>query len=83
MVLGTYQRIAILLRRTISDHLPRSRHETILNVLQRIRLRSLSRLRLASDPISFASLRRDPLAGSRSWQVFWLMVHPTSRAFPA
>jgi hypothetical protein len=45
MVLGTYQKIAILLRRTISDHLPRSRHETILNVLQRIRFRSLSRLR--------------------------------------
>jgi hypothetical protein len=38
---------------------------------------------LASDPISFASQRRDPPAGSRSGQVFWLMVHPTSRAFPA
>jgi hypothetical protein len=45
MVLGTYQRIAILLRRTISDQMPRSRLETILNVLQRIRFRSLSRLR--------------------------------------
>ena len=41
LVLGTYQRIAILLRRT------------------------------------------DSLAGSRSWQVFWLMVHPTPRAFPS
>jgi hypothetical protein len=38
---------------------------------------------LASDPISFASRRRDPLAGSRSWQVFWLMVHSTPRAFPS
>jgi hypothetical protein len=45
MVLETYQRIAIVLRRTISNHLPRSRHETILNVLQRIRFRTLSRLR--------------------------------------
>jgi len=38
---------------------------------------------LASDPISFASQRRDPLAGSPSRQVFWLMVHPTPRAFPS
>ena len=36
-----------------------------------------------SDSISFASQRRDPLAGSPSRQVFWLMVRPIPRAFPS
>ena len=49
--------MAILLRRTIRDHLRRSRPEKILNVFQRIRLRFFRACGLASGRTSFASSR--------------------------
>ncbi len=49
--------MTILLRRTIHDHLRRSRPEKILNVFQRIHLRFFRACGLASGRIFFASSR--------------------------
>ena len=51
-----------LLRRTMRDHLRRSRPEKILNVFQRIRFRFFQACGLASGRTSFASSRR-PMPG--------------------
>ncbi len=56
--LGASPTLTVLLRRTIRDHLRRSRPEKILNVFQRIRLRFFQACGLASGRTSFASLRR-------------------------
>jgi len=53
-----------LLRRTIRDHLRRSRPEKILNVFQRIRLWFFRACGLASGRASFASSRRQCRTGS-------------------
>jgi len=55
--LGACPTLTFLLRRTIRDHLRRSRPEKILNVFQRIRLRFFQACGLASGCTSFASLR--------------------------
>jgi len=56
-LLGACPTLTVLLRRTIRDHLRRSRPEKILNVFQRIRLRFFRACGLASGRISFASSR--------------------------
>src|SRR4029077_20711745 len=56
--IGACPALAFLLRRTICDHLRRSRLEKILNVFQRIHLRFFRACGLASGRTSFASLRR-------------------------
>jgi hypothetical protein len=38
---------------------------------------------LGSQAEAHSRVARDPLKDSRSGQVFWLMVHPTPRAFPS
>ena len=55
--LGTCPTLPFLLRRTIRNHLRRSRPEKILNVFQRIHLRFFRACGLASGRTSFASLR--------------------------
>jgi len=67
----------------MQGHLRRSRLEKVLNVFQRIRLRLFRACGLASGLASFASLRRDSPTGSWLGQVFWLVVRPTTHAFPA
>jgi hypothetical protein len=62
--LGVCPTLTFLLRRTICDHLRRSRPEKILNVFQRIRLRFFQACGLASDRTSFASSRRQCRTGS-------------------
>jgi hypothetical protein len=56
-LLGACPTLTVLLRRTIRDHLRRSRPEKILNVFQRIRLRFFRACGLASGRISLASSR--------------------------
>ena len=56
-VLGACPTLTFLLRRTIRDHLRRSRPEKILNVFQRIHLRFFQACGLASGRTSFASSR--------------------------
>jgi len=56
-LLGACPTLTVLLRRTIRDHLRRSRPEKILNVFQRIRLRFFRACGLASGRTSFASSR--------------------------
>jgi hypothetical protein len=56
--------MTILLRRTIRDHLRRSRPEKILNVFQRIHLWFFQACGLASGRTSFVSLRRQCRIGS-------------------
>ena len=63
-VLGACPALTFLLRRTIRDHLRRSRLEKILNVFQRIRLRFFRALRRSSGNTSFASSRRQCRTGS-------------------
>jgi len=55
--LGACPTLTLLLRRTIRDHLHRSRPEKILNVFQRIHLRFFRACGLASGRTSFASSR--------------------------
>jgi hypothetical protein len=62
--LGACPTLTVLLRRTIRNHLRRSRLEKILNVFQRIHLRFFRACGLASDCPSFASLRRQCRTGS-------------------
>ena len=57
-VLGACPTLTFLLRRTIRDHLRRSRPEKILNVFQRIHLRFFQACGLASGRTSFASSRQ-------------------------
>ena len=57
MNLGACPTLTFLLRRTIRDHLRRSRPEKILNVFQRIHLRFFRACGLASGRTSFASSR--------------------------
>jgi hypothetical protein len=54
---GACPTLTFLLRRTIRDHLRRSRPEKILNVFQRIRLRFFHACSLASGRTSLASSR--------------------------
>jgi len=56
--------MTVLLRRTIRDHLRRSRPRKILNVFQRIHLRFFRACGLAFGRISFASSRRPCRTGS-------------------
>jgi hypothetical protein len=67
--LGACPTLTFLLRRTICDHLRRSRPEKILNVFQRIRLRFFRACGLASGRTSFASLRRQCRTGSLVWRI--------------
>ncbi len=62
--LGACPTLTVLLRRTIHDHLRRSRLETILNVFQRIRFRFFRACGLASGRGSFTSRRRQCRTGS-------------------
>src|SRR6185436_5827965 len=63
--LGACPILTLLLRRTICDHLRRSRPEKILDVFQRIRLRFFRACGLASGHSSFASSRRQCPTGSQ------------------
>ena len=65
--LGACPTLTFLLRRTIRNHLRRSRPEKILNVFQRIHLRFSRACGLASGRTSFASSRRQCRTGS--WPV--------------
>jgi len=56
--------MAVLLRRTIRDHLRRSLLGKILDVFQRIHLRFFRACGLAFGRISFASSRRQCRTGS-------------------
>ena len=62
--LGVCPTLTVLLRRTMCDHLRRSRPEKILNVFQRIRFRFFQACGLASGHTSFASSRRQCRTGS-------------------
>ena len=62
--LGACPTLTFLLRRTIRNHLRRSRPEIILNVFQRIHLRFFRACGLASGRTSFASSRRQWQTGS-------------------
>jgi hypothetical protein len=55
LLLGACPILTVLLRRTICDHLHRSRPEKILNVFQRIRLRFFQACGLASGHTSYTS----------------------------
>ena len=57
ILLGACPTLTFLLRRTIRDHLRRSRPEKILNVFQRIHLRFFQACGLASGRTSLASSR--------------------------
>jgi len=63
-ILGVCPTVTFLLRRTIRDHLRRSRPEKILTVFQRIHLRFFRACGLASGRTSFASSRRQCRTGS-------------------
>ena len=54
---GACPTLTVLLRRTIRNHLRRSRPEKILNVFQRLYLQRFQACGLASGRISFASSR--------------------------
>ena len=62
--LGACPTLTFLLRRTICNHLRRSRPEKILNVFRRIHLRFFQACGLASGRTSFASSRRQWRTGS-------------------
>jgi hypothetical protein len=64
---GACPTLTFLLRRTIHNHLRRSRPEKILNVFRRIHLRFFRACGLASGRTSFASSRRQCRTGS--WPV--------------
>jgi len=63
-VLGAWPTLTVLLRRTIRNHLHRSRPEKILTVFQRIHFRFFLACGLASGRASFASSRRQCRSGS-------------------
>ena len=62
--LGACPTLTVLLRRTIRDHLRRSRPGKIIYVFQRIHLRFFRACGLAFGRISFASSRRQCRTGS-------------------
>jgi len=62
--------MTVLLRRTISDYLRRSRPGKILNVFQRIRLRFFLASGLASGRTSFALSGRQCRTGSLRRNVY-------------
>src|SRR5213593_1932759 len=67
--LGACPTLTFLLRRTILDHLRRSRPEKILNVFQRIHLRFFRACGLASGRTSFAASRTAMPARLLAWLV--------------
>ena len=62
----------------------RTKQEIVFNVLKIKNPQGLTktlRIAPATHPRQFPRPRGN--VGQQSWQVFWLMVHPTTRAFPS